>query len=375
MRCSAPTSAGARGCWPTSTSCMARTARQRGAGADARATCCLALLADRADVPVGALRPSTRRRSTWRSSRRWRQATTKRAVRLMEEHLRHVERKPAPSTAHVPTHDIALALRMTHRLRHAPRPTRATWSATAATRRMRAGPASARIAVQFVLNYEEGGENCVLHGDAGSRAVPLRDVQPAGLSGAPPEHGRRSTSTARAPASGASCASSSSAACRSRCSASAWRCSAIPRSTRAFVELGHEIACHGWRWIHYQDVDEATEREHMRLAMRRSSSSSPASAPARLVHRPRQPEHAAPRRRLRRLRIRQRLLRRRPAVLDAGAQERRRARAAAVVPYTLDTNDMRFALPQGFATGDDFFDYLRDTFDVLYAEGDRARRR
>ena len=47
----------------------------------------------------------------------------------------------------------------------------------------------------------------------------------------------------------------------------AWRCSAIPNSPRAFVELGHEIACHGWRWIHYQNVDEATEREHMRLGM------------------------------------------------------------------------------------------------------------
>ena len=143
-----------------------------------------------------------------------------------------------------------------------------------------------------------------------------------------------------------------------------------PEVTAAFVELGHEIACHGWRWISYQNVDEATEREHMQRGMaiiERLTGQRPlgwytgrdSPNTRRLVA-----DH-------RRLRVRQRLLRRRPAVLAAGDEDAT-ARSAPhlVVPYTLDCNDMRFALPQGFAQGDDFFAYLRDAFDVHYAEGD-----
>ena len=88
---------------------------------------------------------------------------------------------------------------------------------------------------------------------------------------------------------------------------------------------------------------------------------------------PRQPEHAPTGRRARRLSVRRRLLRRRSAVLDAGRDERRARVPHLIVPYTLDCNDMRFATPQGFNTGEHFLTYLRDTFDVLYAEGeDRA---
>jgi putative urate catabolism protein len=141
-----------------------------------------------------------------------------------------------------------------------------------------------------------------------------------------------------------------------------------PELTQALVEQGHEIACHGWRWINYQEVDEATEREHMRLAVTAI----------------------------------ERLTGARPAGWYTGRDSPNTRRLVAdfggfaydsdcygddlpfwtgvtrsdgahvpqlVVPYTLDNNDMRFALPQGFATGDDFFHYLRDSFDVLYAEG------
>jgi putative urate catabolism protein len=141
-----------------------------------------------------------------------------------------------------------------------------------------------------------------------------------------------------------------------------------PEIAAAFVELGHEIACHGWRWIHYQNLDEATEREHMRIGME----------------------------------ILRKLTGERPLGWYTGRDSPRTRRLVAdyggfeydsdyygddlpywlqvrksdgtlaphlVVPYTLDANDMRFALPQGFAQGDDFFAYLRDTFDVLYAEG------
>nr|WP_116329691.1 polysaccharide deacetylase family protein [Cupriavidus taiwanensis] len=127
-------------------------------------------------------------------------------------------------------------------------------------------PGGARVALQFVLNYEEGGENCVLHGDAaseqflseivGAAAYPDRHMSMEGIY----EYGSR---------------------------AGVWRLlrefekrglpltifgvsmalQRHPELTRAFVELGHEIACHGWRWIHYQNIDEATEREHMRIGM------------------------------------------------------------------------------------------------------------
>jgi allantoinase len=142
-----------------------------------------------------------------------------------------------------------------------------------------------------------------------------------------------------------------------------------PEVTAAFVELGHEIACHGWRWISYQGLDEAVEREHMARGMQiiqRLTGDRPLGwytgrdSPA-----------------TRRL------------VADFGGfeydsdyygddlpfwlQVKKSDGATAphlVVPYTLDCNDMRFALPQGFSHGDEFFGYLRDAFDVHYAEGD-----
>ncbi len=231
-------------------------------------------------------------------------------------------------------------------------------------------PGNARIAVQFVLNFEEGGENCVLHGDAGSEqflsemfnppAFPDRHLSMEGIY----EYGSR---------------------------AGVWRIlreferrglpltvfgigMALQRSpeiARAFVELGHEIACHGWRWIHYQDVDEATEREHMALAM---------DAITRLTgERPLGWYTGRDSPNTRRL------------VADDGGFEYdsdyygddlplwmkvRRSDGSTVphlvVPYTLDCNDMRFALPQGFSHADPFFQYLRDSFDALYAEGDEA---
>lgn len=141
----------------------------------------------------------------------------------------------------------------------------------------------------------------------------------------------------------------------------------------AFVRLGHEIACHGLRWISYQHVDEATEREHMREAVRiireltgdaplgwYTGRDSPNTR--RLVM-----EHGG-------------------FLYDADhygddlpfwekvsftdADGRQRAEPQLIVPYTLDANDMRFAAAQGFNSGTQFFDYLKDAFDVLYKEGD-----
>ena len=229
-------------------------------------------------------------------------------------------------------------------------------------------PGSARVAVQFVLNYEEGGENCVLHGDAGSEqflseivgaaAFPARHMSMESIY----EYGSR---------------------------VGVWRIlreferrglpltvfgvamalERHPEVTAAFVEAGYEIACHGWRWIHYQHIDEATERAHLSRA----------------------------------LEVIERLTGQRPLGWYTGRDSPNTRRLVAdaggllydsdsyaddlpywtrvrrtdgvevphlVVPYTLDANDMRFATPQGFNTADHFFTYLRDTFDTLYAEGE-----
>ncbi|MEP6773524.1 MAG: allantoinase PuuE, partial [Polaromonas sp.] len=144
-----------------------------------------------------------------------------------------------------------------------------------------------------------------------------------------------------------------------------------PDVAAAFTELGHEIACHGWRWINYQQIDEATEREHMRLGL---------DAIEKLTgNRPLGWYTGRDSPNTRRL------------VADDGGLEYdsdyygddlpfwtevKRTDGQVVprlvVPYTLDTNDMRFALPQGFSQAEDFFIYLRDSFDALYAEGNAA---
>jgi peptidoglycan/xylan/chitin deacetylase (PgdA/CDA1 family) len=141
-----------------------------------------------------------------------------------------------------------------------------------------------------------------------------------------------------------------------------------PELTAALMELGHEIACHGWRWIHYQDAPEEVEREHMQRGMEIIERLTGQRALGWYTGRD------SPR--TRRL------------VADFGGfeydsdyygddlpfwlQVRKSDGTLAphlVLPYTLDANDMRFSLPQGFSHGEPFFEYLRDSFDVLYAEG------
>ncbi len=231
-------------------------------------------------------------------------------------------------------------------------------------------PGNARIAVQFVLNYEEGGENCVLHGDAGSEQFLSEMFNP-------PSFAARHLSMESIYEYGAR--------------AGAWRIlrefekrrlpltvfgvsmalQRHPELTAAFKELGHEIACHGWRWIHYQNVDEATEREHMALGIRVIEQLTGGRPVGWYTGR-----DSPNTRRL---------------VADYGGFEydsdyygddlpfwmkvRKSDGIVAphlVVPYALDTNDMRFSLPQGFAQAEDFFIYLRDSFDALYAEGETS---
>jgi len=233
-------------------------------------------------------------------------------------------------------------------------------------------PGGARIAVQFVLNYEEGGENCVLHGDKasetflseiiGAQAFEMRHMSMESIY----EYGSR---------------------------AGLWRLLRMfeerrlpltifgvsmalkrhPEAVAAFRELGHEIACHGLRWISYQHIDEATERAHMQEAVqiiRELTGEAPlgwytgrdSPNTRRLVV-----EHGG-------------------FAYDAdyygddlpfwesvtitGPDGKPVSKPHLVVPYTLDANDMRFAAMQGFNSGTQFFDYLKDAFDVLYKEGD-----
>jgi putative urate catabolism protein len=233
-----------------------------------------------------------------------------------------------------------------------------------------AWPGGARIAVQFVLNYEEGAENSVLHGDQaseqflseiiGAQAYESRHLSMESIY----EYGSR---------------------------AGVWRIlreferrqlpmtifgvsmalQRHPELTRAFVELGHEIACHGLRWIHYQNMDEATEREHMReaIAIIRELTG---SAPLGWYTGRDSPN-------TRRLLVEQGGftydadyygddLPFWTQVKTSSGEEKNHL----IVPYTLDANDMRFATPQGFNSGEQFYQYLCDSFDVLYAEGDPA---
>ena len=233
-------------------------------------------------------------------------------------------------------------------------------------------PGGARVAVQFVVNYEEGGENCILHGDAASEAF-LSEVV-----GAAPWPGKRHWNMESIYEYGAR--------------AGFWRlhrmfteagvpvtvygvASALARSpdqVAAMADAGWEIASHGLKWIDYRDHAEEVERADLVEAIR----------------------------------LHKEVVGERPAGLYVGRTSVNSVKLAAaeggfawisdtydddlpywldhdghgnaippqlVIPYTLDANDMRFATPQGFNSGDQFFAYLKDAFDTLYAEGKEGR--
>ncbi len=231
-------------------------------------------------------------------------------------------------------------------------------------------PGGARIAVQFVLNYEEGGERCVLHGDPGSEQFLSEIIGAASYNARHMsmesiyEYGSRAGvwrvlrefDTRNLPLTvfGVSMA-----------------LERHPGLARAFVERGHEIACHGLRWIHYQDVDEDTERAHMREAL---------DIIERLTgERPLGWYTGRDSPNTRRLVVEQGGLLYDSDYYGDDLPFWTRVETAdgrqhdhLVVPYTLDANDMRFATAQGFNTGEQFLQYLRDAFDVLYAEGEDA---
>jgi urate oxidase len=225
-------------------------------------------------------------------------------------------------------------------------------------------PGGAKIAVQFVVNYEEGGENAVIHGDAASEAF-LSEIV-----GAAPWAGQRHMNMESIYEYGAR--------------AGFWRlwrmfterqmpvtvygvATALERSPEqvaAMKEADWEIASHGLKWIDYRDYSYEDERAHMREAIEIHTAVT-GSRPTGW-YTGRSSIHS----------------------LDLAAEEGGFLYASdayaddlpywqetpsgplLVLPYTLDTNDMRFATPQGFNSGDQFFAYLKDSFDVLYAEGE-----
>ena len=138
---------------------------------------------------------------------------------------------------------------------YGPKPPHADW------------PGGARIAVQFVLNYEEGGENCILHDDPASEAF-LSEIV-----GAQPLAGQRHINMESIYEYGSRAGLwrvlrlFAERGMRLTCYGVGMAIARHPEVDRAMVAAGHEIASHGWRWIDYQDVDEATEREHMRPAI------------------------------------------------------------------------------------------------------------
>ena len=226
-------------------------------------------------------------------------------------------------------------------------------------------PHGARTAVQFVINYEEGGENCVLHGDAASEAF-LSDI--VGAAAVP---GQRHMNMESLYEYGSR--------------AGFWRLHRLfterdlpvtvfavamalqrnPAAAHAMQQAGWEIASHGYRWIDYQFVDEASERKHLRRAIEIHEQVTGVRPRGWYLGRCSPNSH-------------------RLAAEEGGFAynadtyaddlpywDYAFAKPQLMVPYTLDANDMRFATPQGFNSGTQFFDYLKDSFDVLHAEGGR----
>ncbi len=229
-------------------------------------------------------------------------------------------------------------------------------------------PGGARLALQIVLNYEEGGESCVLHGDAASETF-LSEIV-----GAKPYEATRHLSMESIYEYGSRAGFwrlmriFEARAIKVTVFAVAMALERNPEAVDAMLEAGHEIASHGWRWIDYQFVDEDTEREHIALAVK---------AIERLTgHRPLGWYTGRDSPNTRRL-----VVEHGGFLYDADAYNDDLPYWVTVgdaphlvVPYTLDNNDMRFATTQGFSTGEQFFCYLKDAFDVLYAEGETAPR-
>jgi allantoinase len=224
-------------------------------------------------------------------------------------------------------------------------------------------PGGARLALQLVMNYEEGGERSILHGDTESEAllqeVPsmtalkgVRNLQVESMY----EYGSR---------------------------VGFWRLMRMfaerdikisvfavamalerhPEAAKAIVDAGHEVVSHGWRWIDYQYVEPDIERDHIRRAVQ-SLTRSTGQRPLGWYTGRLSPQ------------TRRLVVEEGGFLYDADAYnddlpywELVGGKPHLVIPYTLDNNDMKFSSIAGFTTGEQWFTYVRDAFDLLYAEG------
>ena len=228
-------------------------------------------------------------------------------------------------------------------------------------------PGGARTAIQVVVNYEEGGENSILHGDAASEAF-LSEIV-----GAAPWPGQRHMNMESIYEYGSRAGfwrlhrMLTSRAIPVTVFGVATALARNPEATAAMRETGWEIASHGLKWIDYKDVSREEEKRHLDEAIHIHTQVT--------GERPlgwytgRTSEHTT------------------ALVMEDGGFEYSSDSYAddlpywidgpkgphLIVPYTLDANDMRFATAQGFNSGDQFFSYLKDSFDVLYAEGEAGR--
>ncbi|MEW5811424.1 MAG: allantoinase PuuE [Actinomycetota bacterium] len=223
-------------------------------------------------------------------------------------------------------------------------------------------PGGAAIAVQFVLNYEEGGENSVLDGDPASETF-LSEMTPA--EAFPDRHMSMESLYEYGSRAGLWRVLDvfSSRGIPLTIFAVARALQRNPQAVAAFTELGHEIACHGLKWTSYQRIDKDTERRHMAEAVQILRELTGAAPLGWYTGRD------SPN-------TRDLVVEHGGFVYDSDSYAddlpywvRVHGENHLVVPYTLDTNDMRFASPAGFSNGEEFFAHLRDAFDVLYAEG------
>ncbi len=227
-------------------------------------------------------------------------------------------------------------------------------------------PGGARIALQFVLNYEEGAESCVLDGDAGSEKL-LSEII-----GAESYTGMRHRNMESLYEYGSR--------------AGFWRLHRLfeqrampvtvfgvalamarnPEAVAAMRESDWEIASHGLRWLDYQHTAESIEREHLEQAIALHTEITGSRPLGMYLGKASPNTH--------------RLVSEQGGFLyhadsyadDLPYWDDSDGRAQLNVPYTLDVNDMRFATAQGFNTGLQFYHYLKDSFDFLHAEGEQA---
>ena len=227
-------------------------------------------------------------------------------------------------------------------------------------------PNQARIAVQLVLNYEEGGENCILNGDPHSESYLWEVV------GTPPLHGVRNMNIESVYEYGSR--------------AGVWRilrlfrekqipitvyavASALEKNPEVVAVMqrdGHEIATHGYRWIDYQYMGETEEKVHLQKAIALQEKITGERPLGCYIGR------ISPNSR--------RIVAEEGGFLynsdvyndDLPYWEQHGNQSLLLIPYTLENNDMKFATAQGFNQGEDFFQYLKTAFDVLYAEGEYA---